>query len=46
MLPGGLASSAQVELKTGLDWFLVSRDPEESLVKGDVIHSETESACV
>ena len=34
------APSTQVELNTGLDWFLVSRDPEESLVKGDVIHSD------
>jgi hypothetical protein len=34
------APSTQVELNTGLDWFLVSRDPQESLVKGDVIHSD------
>ena len=34
------APTTQAELDTNLNWFLVSRDPEESLVKGYVIHSD------
>ena len=34
------APNSQAELDTNLPWFLVSRDPEESLVKGDVLHSD------
>ena len=34
------APSTQAELNVDLDWFLVRRDPDESLVKGDVLHSD------
>ena len=34
------APASQAELDVHLDWFLISRDPDESLVKGDVIHSD------
>ena len=34
------APSTQADLDIDLDWFLVSHDPKESLVKGDVVHSD------
>ena len=35
------APVTQTELNVDLDWFLVSHDPDESLVKGDVIVDDT-----
>ena len=32
--------SSQIDIDVNLDWFLVSRNPDESLVKGDIVHSE------
>ena len=32
--------ATQAELNTDLDWFLFSREPRESIVKGDVLHSD------
>ena len=34
------APTSQAELNTNLDWFLVNREPRESLVKGDILHSD------
>ena len=34
------APNTQAELDTCLEWFLVNRDPDESLVKGDILHSD------
>lgn len=34
------APSCQADLDTDLDWFLVNHEPHESLVKGDVFHSD------
>ena len=34
------APTTQAELDINLDWFLVNHDPKESLVKGDILHSD------
>ena len=34
------APTCQAEFITDLDWFLVNHEPRESLVKGDVLHSD------
>ena len=34
------APSSQTDLDVNLDWFLVSRNPDESLIKGDIAHSD------
>ena len=34
------APSSQIDLDENLDWFLVGRNPDESLVKGDIVHSD------
>ena len=32
--------STQANLDINLDWFLVSHDPDENIVKGDILHSD------
>ena len=34
------APSSQTDLDANLDWCLVSRNPDESLIKGDIVHSD------